>query len=109
MLGNGNTKTFCVDMKGKYHIYKSGLDVINIEFDTLPYDLQFSYKVGDKESHVVNVDRRVYSIRYNFSDNIEFTISSGSNVIKETLSKEVIRNFKRSRCSIGKCRLLVNI
>ena len=92
MLGSGNTKTFGIDMKGKYHIYKSGLDVINIEFDTLPYDLQFSYKVGDKESNVVNVDRRVYSIKYNFSDNIEFTIRSGSNVIKETLTPKDLSN-----------------
>lgn len=63
-------------MQGKYHVYKSGIDTINIEFDEVPDSLKFSYSYGKYKSDTINARDKVYTIRYDFNSNITFNIKT---------------------------------
>ncbi len=89
-LGTSNvTRT---SMKGKYHVYKSGLDIVNIEFDSMPTDLSFSYKIGKYDSGKIRVDKKVYSIKYDFNEDIEFNIKTSFENINETYYSKDLAN-----------------
>ncbi len=96
-LGNlGKSSITTSTISGKYHIYPSGVDTINIEFDELPIDLKFSYKNGDYEQKFVSVNKRVYSLRYDYENPIEFNIVTTRDDIKEKLEPSDLSRTIRS-------------
>jgi hypothetical protein len=58
-----------------YHIYSSGIDTINIEFDQISNDLSFTYKINNKE-YTSKVKSRVYTLAYDYKSEAEITISN---------------------------------
>lgn len=71
-------------MQGKYHVYKSGIDTINIEFDEVPESLKFSYSYGNYKSDTINAKDRVYTLRYDFKSDITFDIKTTYEKINNT-------------------------
>ena len=63
-------------MEGKYHVYRSGIDTVNIEFDEVPKDLKFSYSYGKYQSKEISVDERVYTLSYNYKDDLNINIKT---------------------------------
>ena len=87
MFGSGNNSN-------NYHIYSSGIDTINLEFNELSDDLSFTYKINDKE-YTTKVDKRVYTLYYDYKSDIEITLNSAFNseIIKlnsDDLSKHIL-------------------
>lgn len=77
-----------------YHIYSSGIDTINIEFDEISDDLSFVYKIKDKE-YKVDVEDRVYTLYYDYVSDIEITINTAFesktiNLTSDDLSKKIM-------------------
>lgn len=70
-----STPIFNDQLEGNYHIYSSGIDTINIEFDKISNDLSFTYKIGDKEKNI-KVTQRVYTLYYDYQSDIEFIINN---------------------------------
>ena len=70
-----------------YHIYSSGINTINIEFDKISPDLEFTYKIGTKTISK-KVDKRVYSLYYDYNSDIEFTVKTLSD------EKQIILGYK---------------
>lgn len=76
-----------------YHIYSSGIDTINLEFDQISSDLSFTYKINNKE-YTSKVKSRVYTLGYDYKSDAEITISNAfeSKTIKldkEELSRKI--------------------
>lgn len=82
--GKSISSIYKQSMSGKYHVYKSGIDTINIEFDEVPNNLKFSYSYGNYKSNVINVNRKVYSLRYDFKEDITFNIKTTYENISKT-------------------------
>ncbi len=81
-------------LSNNYHIYSSGIDTINLEFDELSDDLSFVYKINDKE-YSIKVENRVYTLYYDYKSDIEIilknTFSSKSiKLNKDDLSKHIL-------------------
>ena len=81
-------------LEGNYHIYSSGIDTINLEFDKVSNDLSFTYKVGENEITVNNIDRRVYTLHYDYQSNATITIRNAFeekivNLTKDNLAKTI--------------------
>lgn len=80
-------------LDNNYHVYSSGIDTINLEFDKISNDLSFTYKIGEK-CETINVDRRVYTIKYDYKSDMIITIrnlfeSKDINITPNTLSKTI--------------------
>ncbi len=93
-LSRRGLSTFQNTLDGKYHIYPSSINTINLEFDKISDDLSFTYKINDNE-YQENVTKRVYSLYYDYNSNIEITIknafeSKTINLSKEDLSKTIL-------------------
>ena len=73
-------------LEGNYHIYPSGIDTINIEFDKLTSDLSFSYQMGEEKLEYTKVEQRVYTLKYDYKSNIEIKIKNAY--------EEKIENFE---------------
>ena len=78
-------------LDSNYHVYPSGVNSLNIEFDNLPVRTKISYKYGDYVQEAVEITDRVYSIYYDYSDDIEITISNAFSSNTQTFKKEDIR------------------
>ena len=81
-------------LSNNYHIYSSGIDTINIEFDYISDDLSFTYKVNDKE-YTTDVESKVYALQYDYVSDIEFVIKNAYgkktiNLTSEELSKKIL-------------------
>lgn len=61
-----------------YNIYSSSINTINLEFDDSYNDLSFSYKYGDYQSDSIKAKNRVYSLTYDYINDLEITISSAN-------------------------------
>lgn len=81
------TPIFNEELEGNYHIYSSGIDTINLEFDKVSNDLSFTYKVGEKEE-TINVDRRVYTLNYDYNSDIFIKIYNAFEEKNISLTKE---------------------
>lgn len=78
-----------------FNVYASSVSTVNIEFDDDYEDLSFSYKNGDYSSDVVKVTNRVYSFNYDFTTDVEITISSASDSQTFTFkASELARKIK---------------
>ncbi len=75
----------------KYDIYPSGVDKLNIEFNNLDNDIYFQYKIGDYTSDYIKIDRRVYTITYDYRKNFEIYITNGVNYKNEKISPSTLR------------------
>ena len=82
-MGTLSSKT----LSDNYHIYSSGIDTINIEFDEISDDLTFTYKLKDKE-YTVDVKDRVYTLYYDYVSDIEFIINTAFDSKKITLTSD---------------------
>ena len=71
----------------KFHIYSSGIDSINIEFDELSDDLSFTYKINNDE-YTTKVENRVYTLYYDYKSNIEIILKDTFNSKKINLSSD---------------------
>ena len=78
-------------LDSNYHVYPSGVNSLNIEFDSLPERTKISYKYGDYVQEAIEITDRVYSIYYDYSDDIEITISNAFSSNTQTFKKEDIR------------------
>ena len=76
------------ELEGNYHIYPSGINTINLEFDKLSDDLKFSYKIGNKEEQNINANKRVYSFYYDYKSDVKFIIKNLNEEKEINLSKE---------------------
>lgn len=78
-----------------YNVYPSSINTINLEFDDDYKDLSFSYKNGEYQSEIVKVSDRVYSLSYDFINDLEITISSSSdNKTYKYSSDELVKKIK---------------
>jgi len=62
-------------LEDNYDIYSSGIDTINIEFKEISKDLSFIYRIDGKE-YSSSVDRKVYTLAYDYNSDIEIEISN---------------------------------
>lgn len=67
------------DIDDIYHVYSSGIDSFNLEFDKISKDLKFDIKIGDYVLNDVSVNKRVYTFGYNYIDDINIKIYNSSN------------------------------
>lgn len=87
-----NQNIYKGSMQGKYHVYRSGIDTVNIEFDEVPNDLKFSYSYGKYNSKEISVKDRVYTISYNFKDDLNINIKTTfENIDKKYKPKELAK------------------
>ena len=56
-------------------VYSSGINTINVEFTDISKDLIMKYRIGDNE-YKVNVDRKVYTLNYDYVSDIEIELSN---------------------------------
>ncbi len=77
-----------------YKVYASGVNTINLEFDEVYDDVSFSYKYGTVESELVKVEKRVYSLSYDFKSALEIVLrsASGQKTVKFT-ADELVRKL----------------
>lgn len=76
-----------------YHVYSTGVNTINIEFDNISSDLYFTYKTNGVDERI-KVDKRVYSMYYDYNSDIELTLETtfdSKNIVftKDNLAKTV--------------------
>ena len=74
LTGSAFSPIYNEKLEGNYHIYSSGIDTINLEFDKISNDLSFTYKVGEEEITVNNVNQRVYTLHYDYNSDASITI-----------------------------------
>ena len=58
-----------------FDVYSSGIDTINVEFKDISRDLELKYRIGENE-YKVNVDRKVYTLHYDYVSDIEIELSN---------------------------------
>ena len=78
-----------------FNVYPSSISTINLEFDDDYKDLSFTYKNGDYSSEIVKVNNRVYTLNYDFTNDLEVTISSSNDSKTFTYkAKDLVRKVK---------------
>jgi len=78
-----------------YNVYPSSINTVNLEFDDNYKDLSFSYKNGDYQSEFIKASERVYSLSYDFINDLEITIrSSNANKVYKYSSNDLSRKVK---------------
>lgn len=78
-----------------FNVYASSISAVNLEFDDDYKDLSFSYKNGDYESEIVKVNNRVYSLSYDFTNDLVITLNSANDSQTFTFkAKELARKIK---------------
>ena len=77
-------------LDGIYHIYPSSIDTINLEFDRISNGLSFTYQKGDMEE-TVNVEKRVYTLNYDYSTDIVIKIRNAYEEKTINLTKDDLR------------------
>ncbi len=75
-------------IKDIYNIYPSGINNVNIEFDNVYSDVSFKYKNGKYESEKIKTTDNVYTLSYDFKNDLEITIYSRNDEKTITLKPE---------------------
>jgi len=76
-----------ITLEDCYDVYTSGANTVNLEFEAeTPSDATFSYSYGDYTSETMNLDQRVYSLNYNFKDDLTFNFKTASEEYSTTIS-----------------------
>lgn len=78
-----------------FNVYASSISTVNLEFDDNYKDLTFTYKNGDYSSEAVKVSNRVYTLNYDFTNDLEITLNSSSD--SKTFNykaKDLVRKIK---------------
>ncbi len=68
-----------------YDIYASGVNTVNIEFDSIDTNIYFYYEIGDYKSNYIPVELRTYTITYDFKNPIKFYLTNGYNYKESTV------------------------
>ena len=78
-----------------YKVYPSSHNTVNIEFNKVYSDVRFKFKNGDYESEYERLENRVYSLSYDYKNDLIITIKS-SNAEKEIVltSKDLARTVQ---------------
>lgn len=61
-----------------FNVYSSSVNTVNIEFDDVYDDISFRYKNGDYVSSKQDISKRVYTLSYNYLDDLEIDIISSN-------------------------------
>lgn len=100
-IPNGDINTFDMaeltkfnlssNISDHFYVYNSGIDTINVEFDTIVSGMSLTYKVGDKK-YKSDVNRKVYTLGYDYNSDIEITVKTPLGEKTVTLTKEDLAN-----------------
>ena len=78
-----------------FNVYPSSINTVNLEFDDNYSDLTFSYKNGTYNSNNIKVEGLVYTLNYDFINDLEITItSSNDNKVFKYTSEDLNRRVK---------------
>ena len=77
-----------------YDLYASDVNKLNIEFSDINESVYFYYEIGNYKSDVIPVNKRLYTITYDFKSPIKIYLSNGINTSNKTykssdLSKQI--------------------
>ena len=77
-----------------FDVYASDVNKLNIEFSDVDSDTYFYYKIGDYISSYIPVEKRTYTLTYDFSNPIKIYLTNGFNSKEKTIdSKELVRTI----------------
>ena len=63
----------------KANIYVSGPNLINIEFDEIEKDVFLQYKAEGQEEKTIEIDKKVYTFKYDYKSKVDLILSNGLN------------------------------
>ena len=75
-IKGSKTPIYRESLEGKYHVYSSGVDTINIEFDTISNDLSFDYSFGNYQLSNQKASQNVYTLYYDYASDINLTLKN---------------------------------
>ena len=90
VLYGSTSSMFNAVLSSNYHVYSSGINTVNLEFDKISSDLKLSYKIGDKEENDISVKKRVYSFNYDYNSDIKIHLENISEAEDLVIKKEEI-------------------
>lgn len=94
VVANGS-KVTDDELDNIFNVYASSISTVNLEFDDNYKDLTFTYKNGDYSSEAVKVSNRVYTLNYDFTNDLEINLSSASDSKTFTYkAKDLVRKIK---------------
>ena len=85
------SKFYSNNLNMDYDIYASDVDKINLEFSKLNPNAYFYYKIGDYISEYISINKRTFTIPYNFKDSFEIYITNGVNNKTEKISADKLK------------------
>ena len=66
-----------------YHVYASGVNTVNVEFDKITDDLYFEYN-----NEVIKVDKKVYTLYYDYNHNLDLSFGTAIEKIDKSYTKD---------------------
>lgn len=75
-----------------YKVYASGVDTINIDFETIDEGTLFQLSSGGVTTEEMRVTQRTYTFQYNFKDRIDIVLTDGLNKTVEMIDPSELVN-----------------
>lgn len=86
------TSTIPIDID--YEVYASDVNKLNIEFDNIDESVNFFYEIGDYTSSVMSINKKTYTITYDFKTPIKiYLVNSTTSKNKTYEAKDLTRNI----------------
>ena len=80
------------DLSEIYKVYPSSINTINIEFTDVYNDVQFKYGYGKYESNYQKTKQKVYTLTYDFKNDLKLTLKSANDEKEFTIKADKLAN-----------------